>query len=134
MGADGGRPGQFAEFNIYHIIPVDDALSLFPIEYVDIKYPSKETQANGHAHTNGHAASNGHDTKVNGHAGATNGTKVDPYALVSREIAQWVSSEPPKPTFRELVQSGRKSATISELARICRSKNVRAYPGDMLTF
>ena len=114
--------GEFCEFNIYHIIPTDDGLALFPIHYEQVSYPPKVAKAaNGQA--NGHLeAANG---AANGNAATANGA-VDPYVTVSREISAWVSAAPPEPTFGELVKAGRTSASIAELARICRSKNVSA--------
>ncbi|RXK37323.1 hypothetical protein M231_05389 [Tremella mesenterica] len=91
--------GPFCEFNVYHIIPTDDALALFPVEYLDISYS----------------------------APASNGANVDPYSAVAKEVAAYSQSGKPKPTFKELVAAGRKSAAVSELARFVRSKNAGPY-------
>ena len=113
--------GQFSEFNVYHIMPIDDPLALFPIQFEQMNYSTKNLSnglTNGHA--NGDGLTNGHATD------SPNGVKpkIDPYSAVAKEIAAWCASAKPKPTFRELFQSGRKTATISELARFVRSKNV----------
>ncbi|KAF2160626.1 hypothetical protein M409DRAFT_29014 [Zasmidium cellare ATCC 36951] len=98
--------GPFSEFNVYHIIPVDDPLALFPIKHFEFSFASK---------TNG---------LVNGHAnGKVEKKKPDAYTLVAREIATWCKSVPLKPNFTELINSGRPSAKLGEIARIVRSKN-----------
>ncbi len=99
--------GPFCEFNIYHVMPIDDPLSLFPITIVDIAHEI-------HHHVNG--MSNGHSLGT--------APSITP-RVETKKIAKVAGpSRPPKPSFKEIVLSGRKSASISQLASIVRSKNV----------
>lgn len=91
--------GQACEFNVYHIIPILDPLALFPITY--------------------HSLSNPKRTATIVTSGTVGVKKANKYRRAP-SVQQL-----PKPTLEELVEQGRTSATLSELAAIVRSKNVR---------
>jgi len=99
--------GPFCEFNIYHVMPLEDPLSNFPITYVDISHASRET--NGHG-TNGHSSAP---------SAASKAAKALKHSLVFPETI--------KPSFRDLISSGRTSAPLSDVAHIIRSKNAGPY-------
>lgn len=110
--------GPFAEFNIYHILPISNPLSLFPITYHNIAH---DPSTNGSSNLNWNSIAKVADAKGDESRAAAFGEKVKKASVI-------------KPSMAELVKSGRSSATIAELASVVRSKNVsRLYPLKNLT-